>query len=249
MTGLMSKIWIAVMLGALAASAQAQQQPPQENPASAGNGVVKPAGPDGKAPPADPKFQKNLERWKNLPPEKQEQMRKFYEKIKSLPEAERAKLLQNAGRFGKMDPARRKKLMEVLKKLPPERRAALLKQMGNSPQNRQKIGKMVGHAAEAVKKLPVEERERIKALPPDEKKAEIRRIVEKHMLGIFQKDMTDAQKTEFAGLSKEEQTKRMKVWLKERLGKKGPNGASGERRPPQKPQAKPNGQSPPVDPK
>ncbi len=102
-------------------------------------------------------IERNLERWKKLPPEERRRLVELHRRWETLPPEKRATIRRE---------------LDAVKDLPAEEKSVL----------REKGERFRRVSHKLVEALPAVERAALEALPPDERRAKVRRLVAEHIL-------------------------------------------------------------------
>ncbi|HVR75602.1 MAG TPA: hypothetical protein VMT52_14800 [Planctomycetota bacterium] len=123
---------------------------------------------------------RNRERWERLPPEKQRRLERIFERLATLPAAERSRLIE---RLRGMDPDR---LREALTEARRARDRARGKTVRGPDVERESLRAKLRQDADQerrillgrkLEQLPAEERQKLRAMAPEERKAHLKSLV------------------------------------------------------------------------
>jgi hypothetical protein len=112
----------------------------------------------------NPRYKENLERWNKLTPEQKQEMRKRYEKLRSMNDDERRQFQERAERFNNLTPEQKeilRKKMEIYRNLPEGQKSSIerfIKRFQNMPPFRKQ---MLQRRIQKLRSMSPERRERI----------------------------------------------------------------------------------------
>ncbi len=154
-------------------------------------------------------------RWKKLTQSQRKDLLRRYQEFKALPSAVRDRVRKNVCRLQKMSPEQRQEFRRKLASLSPEERRDLVagsNGFAQMPPPKQMFVRALGRILHS---LPAEERQRIRTLPPGEREAHVRALLEAKVVDTF---LTHPQaRAEFLAASPEVRKKKMRQVILQRM--------------------------------
>lgn len=186
-TGLMTLAVVALCAAAWAEPpappAKKTQKPPafgQPSPASKAAPALDSTGPRGDRHKGGPDLQARIERWKSLPPEEREKLMARYKAFEKLPDDKKRAIRERMEQWHTMTPDQRRQMTERWKEyhsMPPDMNERMRQRLATWRAMPPEEQLRVRRALSVIKSLPKEEVVRIKALPPDQRRAAIDKLL------------------------------------------------------------------------
>lgn len=161
---------------------------------------------------ADGDYQAKLARWRSLTKEEKDRVREHYQAWKGLPADMRDEL---ARRSSQIPADKREKLRKRLAQMPPAMRREFLSRLRQLPPQRRALFKEV---FKALRNVAPEDRQRLRGLPPDKRRQEIRNLV---LEQLAKEHLGEEERKKFLSLPPEERLQRVREWMRDRV-KRGP---------------------------
>ena len=185
-TGLMTLVALFALVALCSAAWAEPPAPPQKAPAFGTPPRRKDApaldstGPRGDRHRGGPDLQARIERWKSLPPEEREKLIARYKAFERLPEDQKRAIRERMEQWHKMTPDQRREMSERWKQyhsMPPEMNERMRERLATWRAMPPEEQLRVRRALSVIKSLPKEDVARIKALPPDERRAAVDKLL------------------------------------------------------------------------
>jgi hypothetical protein len=212
-------ILVSAVLLTIAATSVAQ-------PAPEGAAAGAPARPsrDWASLSTDPGFRERLERWRSMSEAEKEQIRARHRQWRNLSESDRGRLAYNLVQFRSLSSDRQAAMRERFRQLSPEKRQRLMQFASRAHQFTRQHQIPVGPFMDWIRKTPRQELDRVRNLPPEERRAAAREMVrrfQEHAVERFSERLPEREREAFHGLPFEEKLTRIRRWYAERHAREG----------------------------